>query len=377
MPAAILDLQLLEKNIQAILNRCGDTPIRIATKSIRSRFVLDTILNSSKQFIGLMAYTANEAVWLASLGYKNILIGYPTTDWESVKKICEEKHTSEITFMVDDVFHIHELQKIGEKYHTSIRICIDIDMSTSFPGLYFGVYRSPLHTVEDVQKLMAVISKSDMITLVGMMGYEAQVAGLGDEVKSESIKNYTVKFLKRKSQKDYSKRRKEVVDFLKKQVVSLEIVNAGGTGSIEWSKEEQWINEITVGSGFYSPSLFDSYADFKHEPALFFGLPVVRTPRENMYTCFGGGYIASGELTLKKQPVPYLPIGMEIIKTEGFGEVQTPIVYKGDEKIGIGSPLFFRHAKAGELCEHFNELVIINQGKITTEKTYRGEGMSF
>jgi len=58
--------------------------------------------------------------------------------------------------------------------------------------------------------------------------------------------------------------------------------------------------------------------------------------------------------------------------------VQTPVLYKGTEKLKLGDPIFMRHAKAGELCERFNSLLLVAEGKIIDEvKTYRGEGKCF
>jgi len=41
---------------------------------------------------------------------------------------------------------------------------------------------------------------------------------------------------------------------------------------------------------------------------------------------------------------------------EGVGEVQTPLRGSGAAALGVGDRVWFRHAKAGELCEHATEL---------------------
>jgi D-serine deaminase-like pyridoxal phosphate-dependent protein len=147
---------------------------------------------------------------------------------------------------------------------------------------------------------------------------------------------------------------------------------------MEWNKTEDGITEITVGSGFYAPALFDYYNNFKHLPAAGFALAIVRQPKENMYTCLGGGYIASGSVGIDKQPKAYLPEGINITENEGFGEVQTPFTYSGAQPLQIGDAVFFRHSKAGELCERFNELYLIKDGKIMEKTpTYRGMGQCF
>ena len=42
-----------------------------------------------------------------------------------------------------------------------------------------------------------------------------------------------------------------------------------------------------------------------------------------------------------------------------------------------GDRVWFRHAKAGELCEHVNELQLIDGETATPAPTYRGEGHAF
>ena len=44
----------------------------------------------------------------------------------------------------------------------------------------------------------------------------------------------------------------------------------------------------------------------------------------------------------------------------------------------LGERVWFRHAKAGEYCERFNELHLIRRGEVVeTVPTYRGEGKNF
>jgi D-serine deaminase-like pyridoxal phosphate-dependent protein len=66
------------------------------------------------------------------------------------------------------------------------------------------------------------------------------------------------------------------------------------------------------------------------------------------------------------------------VDLEGAGEVQTPVRYRGSEKLAIGDPIFLRHAKAGELCERFAQLLLVQGGVVVeTAPTYRGDGQNF
>jgi len=378
-PFAFIDRDNLQTNIQDIIQRAAPVAIRIATKSIRCLPVIKHILQSSPAFKGVMTFSAAETVWLSKKGIDNLLIGYPQTDEAALTAVAVEiKSGKSITCMIDKMEHVELLNRIGKKENVVIPVCIDVDMSIDYPGLHFGVWRSSLKNINDVRDLVKQIAALPNIRISGLMGYEAQIAGVGDNISGKGIKNNIVRALKKNSVKQIAERRQQIVDMLKVLNIAIEFVNGGGTGSIESTKKEATVTEITVGSGFFQSHLFDNYSNFKHEPAAIFGLEISRNPSPGIYTCHGGGYIASGAAGNDKLPLPYLPGEMELFAMEGTGEVQTPFRYKGNQQLNIGDTVFFRHAKAGELCERFNFLYVISDGKIIDKyPTYRGEGQCF
>ncbi|MCB0507084.1 MAG: amino acid deaminase/aldolase [Bacteroidetes bacterium] len=381
LPLAFCDVDLLNQNCQDIAKRVTvkNKTIRVASKSIRCIDVLRRIFNANPIYKGILSYSGNEALFLSENDFDDILLGYPIVNKNEIEQICKAtKSGKKIILMVDSEEHLKLIQAIALSIGVVQPICIDIDMSTSFPGLLFGVMRSPLNSVNKAKQFIDAFDKYPNISLKGVMGYEAQIAGLGDKNPANGIKNYLIPYLKKLSIKDFSNRRKEIVDYIKSKNHVLDFVNAGGTGSIESSMQEDWVTEITVGSGFYSPALFDYYSNFHHQPAAGFAVQIVRKPNENTYTCLGGGYIASGTIGIDKQPKPYLPQDIQLTENEGTGEVQTPCVYYGKEQLSIGDTILFRHSKAGELCERFNQLHLISDGKnIGTTPTYRGQGKCF
>jgi D-serine deaminase-like pyridoxal phosphate-dependent protein len=161
-------------------------------------------------------------------------------------------------------------------------------------------------------------------------------------------------------------------------VTELEFVNGGGTGSIGLTAAEWAVTEIAAGSGFYAPVLFDHYRSFTLRPAAMFALPVVRRPGPKVATVLGGGYLASGVGAKDRMPIPHLPAGLRLDPFEGAGEVQTPLLGDAASRLQIGDRVYFRHVKAGELCERFDRLYLIAGDTIRDEvPTYRGEGKTF
>ncbi len=367
--ALLLNHDYWQENIQQILKRAGQKKIRIATKSVRSCELLKEVLNSSSQFQGLMTYTLAESLWLREKGFKDLLLGYPIWDLEALERLA--KNPQDITLMVDRLEHLKLLQLYAERFNTKFTLCLDIDLSLDLPGLRFGVFRSSVQEDTQLKALVDYLQEhARHLELVGVMGYEAQIAGVADKGKP------LIKLLKLRSISQLRKRREKIVKTLKDLGFPLRFVNGGGTGSLESTSLESCVSEVTVGSGFYGPKLFDGYTQFSIKPALTFCLPIVRNPAPSIYTCHGGGYVASGMSGVDRLPSPYLPQGVKLLSFEGAGEVQTPV--QSTTSLSLGAPLFFRHAKAGEICEHFHEIHIFKNQLITHDvKTYRGEGQCF
>jgi D-serine deaminase-like pyridoxal phosphate-dependent protein len=379
MPFAYLDLDLFAENIRQIASQTGGKRIRVASKSLRCVAAMRRVLEANDCFQGIMCFTAREAVYLASLGLRDLLIGYPTWHSEDIGAVARATaEGAQITLMIDSIAHIDQLERVAEQYGVRLPVCLDIDMSVEFPGLYFGVRRSPLRTPGDVSPLLERLKASEHVRLDGVMGYEAQIAGVGDHVPGQSAKNALVQQLKKRSLGIIAQRRRAIVDQIRTSGLELRFVNGGGTGSELTTRTEPVVTEITVGSGFYSPALFDNYKDFHYRPAVGYAIEIVRKPAPGIYTCLGGGYTASGAAGRDKLPRPYLPAGAHLLSLEGAGEVQTPVAYHGVHRLELGDPIFMRHAKAGEICERFTHLVLIQKGEVVEEvPTYRGAGQCF
>lgn len=378
-PFAYVDLDYFDQNIKDILVRAQDKKVRLASKSIRSVGLMQRILEYSGQYQGIMCFTAEEAVWLAELGFDDLLVAYPTVNTKLIEQVGEVlKKGTKIYLMTDSLEHLHKINQIGAQLKVAFPICMDLDMSSTFPGIYFGVYRSSLTSIKAVERYLDSLSNFPFVNLRGIMGYEAQIAGVGNQVEGQGVKNKVIKILQKRSWKEISARRAKVVDMTEAVVGTLDFVNGGGTGSVEMTRNAAGVTEITVGSGFYAPTLFDAYEQFQHFPAAGYAVEIVRQPQQHIYTCMGGGYVASGPLDINKLPQPYLPQGCELFANEMAGEVQTPIQYKGKELLELGDPVFFRHSKAGELCERFEHLILVANGKIVEKiTTYRGDGKCF
>jgi D-serine deaminase-like pyridoxal phosphate-dependent protein len=383
----VVDLDVLDANVARLARVAADhgKQLRVASKSVRVPDLLRHIVDvGGPHFRGLMCFSLAEARLLAEYGFDDLLIAYPTvqaSDLAIAWELSEKGKT--VTLMVDSPRHVAILADFWQRRGSArapLGLCVDLDMSWRPFGLHVGAQRSPVRTVEDLEAVIDAIDAHADVRLAGLMGYEAQIAGLGDENPFAPLLNPAKKLIKRLSTQDVKKKRHAIARLLATRGIQLDFFNGGGTGSIRTTSEEDWITEVAAGSGFLQSHLFDYYASNANQPAFCFALQVTRSSQPDHVTCQSGGFIASGPTDPDKAPIPFLPQGLKPTKGEGFGEVQTPLVVPPSLRgqLQPGDPVFFRPAKAGEIAERFNEYLLKRGNEIVGRaKTYRGLGYCF
>lgn len=382
-PVGVLHADALRFNAHDIVRRAAGKPVRIASKSLRVRSVVESLLRL-EGFAGVLAYTLPEALWLSET-IEDVVVGYPTADRAAIERlVLSPQAAARVTLMIDSVEHLDLIDDVrAASRREPVRICVELDASWRSGGPLgtVGVHRSPLHSAEDLERVARAVVERPGFVLVGIMSYEAQIAGVGDEGANRAY-NAAVTFMQRRSMAELVERRGHAVERVRR-LAPLEFVNGGGTGSIERTTHDESVTEIAAGSGIFAGRLFDSYSRFTPAPAAGFGLTVVRRPTADVATVLGGGFIASGPPGLDRLPTPVSPAGLRFIPRESAGEVQTPLVGPSARDLRIGDRVWFRHAKSGELSERLDRFALLDddgQGRLQVVDelpTYRGEGKTF
>ncbi|OPF80016.1 alanine racemase [Streptomyces antioxidans] len=377
-PVAIVDLGAFDDNARDLVRRAGGKPIRVASKSVRCRALLERAL-ACDGFAGVMSFTLPESLWLAREGFGDVLLAYPSADRDGFATLTgDPKLAGAVTVMVDDPSQLDLIDSVRAGTE-EVRVCLELDTSLRMLGgqVRVGALRSPLREPEQLAALARAIADRPGFRLVGLMAYEGHVAGVGDAVPGSPLRSRAVRLMQSVARRELAARRAAAVRAVR-AVADLEFVNGGGTGSVQHTAAEDAVTEIAAGSGLYQPRLFDHYTSFRGRPAALFAQPVVRRPGVGVVTVLGGGYPASGAPGRDRLPVPYLPEGLVYDSMEGPGEVQTPLLGTAADDLLIGDKVWFRHAKAGELCERFDTLRLVEGDRVVAEvPTYRGEGRTF
>jgi len=380
-PLALVDLAAFDRNAADLTRRAAGRPIRVASKSLRCRYLIERAL-TRPGCQGVMSYSLAEALWLYAAGTSDdLLVAYPTVDRKALRALAaDEEARRHVTIMVDSARHLDVVDQALGDGHAEIRVCLELDVSwrplAGRPLVHIGTRRSPLFTPEQAADVARAVIRRPGFRLVGLMGYEGQIAGLGDAPPGHPVRARLIQGIQDRSAVELRQRRTETVRLIQ-ALTSLDFVNGGGTGSLETTALDESVTELTAGSGLVGPTLFDAYRRFTPDPALLFALPVVRRPGPDIATLFSGGYIASGTGTRDRLPRPYLPAGLSLIGVEGAGEVQTPVRGAAAGRLWPGDRVWLRHAKAGELAERFTDYHVLDGDQVTAVPTYRGEGQCF
>ena len=386
LPCAFVDLDAFDRNADALfaIARKAGKKLRIASKSLRVPELLRRLLARGGDAAGgLMTYHAAETAFLAEQGFDDLLLAYPTARASDARLLAEVARAGKIvSTVVDDARHLDVLQTAAGEAGVKLRVIVELDVAFRPLGLaHLGSRRSPLRTPAAITSFVADIARRPDLTFAGLMAYEGHIAGSTDENPFTPTLNPVKRAVKLLSRGGLEATRAAVAKALAAAGTPAAIFNGGGSGSLAWSAEDGALTELTAGSGFVDSHLFDYYKDLDVEPALFFALQVVRRPGPGFVTCHGGGLVASGEAGVDRLPVPALPEGLKLIPFEGAGEVQTPLVLPpggNGVDLALGDPVFFRHAKAGELAEHFNDYLLVRGDKVESRApTYRGLGQCF
>ncbi|MFJ2216228.1 amino acid deaminase/aldolase [Streptomyces sp. NPDC101062] len=379
-PLALVDLDAFDANADDLVRRAGGKPLRVASKSVRCRALLERVL-SRDGFAGIMSFTLAESLWLARSGFDDVLLAYPSADRAAYAELAADpKLAAAVTVMIDDPAHLDLIDAAREGGREEVRVCLELDTALRLLGgrIRIGALRSPLSEPAQLAELARSIARRPGFRLVGLMAYEGHVAGVGDALAGRPVRSRVIRLMQSVARGELAERRAAVVRAVRAVTPDLEFVNGGGTGSVQHTAAEDAVTEIAAGSGLYVPRLFDNYTSFTGRPAALFAQPVVRRPGVGVVTVLGGGYPASGAAGADRLPVPYLPEGLRYDPQEGPGEVQTPLLGAAADDLLIGDKVWFRHAKAGELCERFDTLRLVEGDRVVASvPTYRGEGRTF
>lgn len=164
-PFAFVDLDALWSNAAEMRGRAAGKPIRVASKSVRCRPLLRSILNDDPGFRGLMTFTLGESLWLHEHGFEDLLLAYPTADRDGLRRLSQVDGDRPPALMVDSTEQVELVESAARSGSRTIRVCLELDVSwwTASGRIRVGAKRSPVRTPEQAATLAReVISRPEL-----------------------------------------------------------------------------------------------------------------------------------------------------------------------------------------------------------------------
>ena len=339
-PFAFLDLDAVWSNAADMLRRAHGKPIRIASKSVRCRPVLERLLDLDRGLPGgPRASPCPRRCGCGSRACATSSLAYPTADGACLTRLARltaerprrgaggDGRLGRAPGPDRGVRGLVRGADPGRDRHRRLLVAAGRHASRSAPSARrCGPPSRPRHW-------RARSSGASGIRLVGLMAYEGQIAGVGDDGPRQGDHQPPDRAMQSASAKDVRERRAEMVTAVS-EVAQLEFVNGGGTGSIEQTAAEWAVTEVAAGSGFYAPILFDHYRAFDAEPGRDVraaGRAASRLPGWRPRWAAATWPPAWAPRT--GCPSPTCPPGLRLDPLEGAGEVQTPLRGSAAERL--------------------------------------------
>ena len=374
-PFALVDLDALWANAADLERRAAPKPIRLASKSVRCRSLQERVL-ARDGFQGTLAFTLPEALWLARHGFEDILVAYPTADRTALRRADRsspaERPRARVTVMVDSVEQLDLIDAARSAGEPTLGACSRVHRSRrrlSRPRRAHRDRRQALARAHPRAGRRArprdprprggaarrdhVLRGADRRSRrrAGCAGTGPRLRGAGDPRDPVAVRARAGRRAAPRGRRGGARAR-----------APLELVNGGGTGSLERTAAEPAITEVTAGSGLYGPALFDSYRAFTPRPAALFALPVVRRPGPRRGD---GARRRLSRLRTRRCRAPARAVSARrpAARPPGGGRRGADPAARRPprDRLAVGDRVWLRHAKAGELCERFASLHLLER----------------
>ena len=234
-PALILDKKILFENIQAMNTLLDGKNVKLRPhyKSHKCDYLAHLqIQNGAK---GMTCAKLSEAIDLADTGIEDILIANQIVDAKKIRRLADLAGDCRLTVCVDDIDNIKMLSDAAVIAGNTIYCLVEYEI---------GMKRCGVTSKEEVLELAELIGKSKNLVFDGLQVYAGHISHIEDLKEREEM-----------TSKNYEKI-KEVIDFLQKHNICVNVVSGGSTGTTQIKVEKGIYNEIQAGSYLFMDAVY-------------------------------------------------------------------------------------------------------------------------
>ena len=251
-PALLVDLDKMENNIRRMAARCRDSGLhwRPHAKGHKTPAIAHAELHAGA--LGITCAKLGEAEVFADAGISDILIANQIVGNEKIARLVNLCRRADVMVAVDDPVHIQAISDAATGIGVDVRVLVEVDV---------GMQRCGVSPGAPTLALARQARDAPGVIFAGLMGYEGHAMGMDDPQKKAACRK-AVKILA------------ETRCMLQREGIPVEIVSAGGTGTLAFTPDYPGITEIQAGGGIFMDTY---YRDKLHVRGLEQALTVLTT----------------------------------------------------------------------------------------------------
>lgn len=227
-PALILDLDVLDRNIAAMADRCRTRglALRPHAKTHKCSILANRLVAAGA--VGASTATIDEAEVLAAAGVPGILVTSPLTTPEKIDRYVKlTRRAPDTALVVDDPCNVGDLAAAAEAGGLVLNLLVDVDA---------GQHRTGVQTPEAAVAVAAAVGDSPNLRLTGVQSYAGHIQHIADPAA------------RRQAATAVHALTTSVLVALRQAGHSARLVTGGGTGSHVHDTERGPFTEMQAGS---------------------------------------------------------------------------------------------------------------------------------
>lgn len=226
-PALLLDLDLVERNINAMMETLQDTSVKLRPHAKTHKSPRLALMQLAAGAIGITVAKLGEAEVMAAAGVDNILISSEVVGPAKVARLIGLAHQAHVITVVDDSAAARAISEAAAEAGVEIQTLVDLDV---------GHHRTGIAPGQPAVELAKEVSRLPALRLMGLQGYEGHlqhVEGL-EERRNGEAESLSMLLETRR--------------LIESAGLEVSIVSTGGTGTHRLLAQQAGVTEIQAGS---------------------------------------------------------------------------------------------------------------------------------
>ena len=354
-PSLLIDKSVLLKNIKTMSDYTIKNKINLRPHAKSHKISEIAKMQIKHGAIGICVATLYEAEVMSKNNIENILITTPITNLNSENKICKLiKSSKNIMLIIDSIYGLKFLEKIAIKIKKKINILVDCDIM----GIGTNkIRRTGAKSIKEIVNLASLININEHLNYMGITAYAGDV---------QHINNYNERKIETTIRHNYLNK---VINKLKKENLSPQIISGGGTGSYDIDTKSKLFTELQTGSYIFNDVEYDNVNTYKSntnpfKSGLFIASSIISIIDDYNYIVDAGLKAFSTDSKYLPKPMGSLPKNSKYtFMGDEHGKITLP--RESNKKLNYGEIIIIQPSHCDPTVNLYDKCYLIEKDKIS------------